>query len=66
MSRERGPRHTVLLAVVVTFEGDYYGAGELVDVCDGWIGSAFNDRDDLRGYTLTGVVRREPDTPGND
>lgn len=63
-TREGEPRHTVTLAVTVTFEGDYYGADELVGMCDHWIGSAFNDRDDLRGYTLAGTVKREPDASG--
>jgi hypothetical protein len=63
---EREPRHTVILAVVVDFEGDYYGTDELVGMCDQWIGSAFDDRDNLRGYKLTGVARREPDTHEDD
>ena len=64
--RKGEPRHTVVLAVVVTFEGDYYGTDELVGVCDHWIGSAFDDRDDLRGYTLTGVAMRDPDAHEGD
>jgi hypothetical protein len=53
------PRHTVTLTVTVNFEGDYYGPEELVGACDGWIGSAFNDRDNLTGYSLTGTVTAE-------
>ena len=67
MSEQEGrPRHTVILAVAARFEGDYYEADELVGMCDDWIGSAFNDRDDLRGYMLAGIVRREPDATEDD
>ncbi|MCF2531731.1 hypothetical protein [Yinghuangia soli] len=59
------PRHTAHLAVEVRFEGDYYGPDELVALCDGWIGAAFEDRDNLRGYTLTGSVNPGHDTAPN-
>ncbi|MGW1998598.1 hypothetical protein [Embleya sp. NPDC001921] len=57
------PRHTVHLSVAVTFDGDYYEARELVGMCDDWISAGFNDRDDLVGHTLTGIVE-QADTAG--
>jgi len=50
------PRHTVLIALAVEFEGDYYGPSELVDICHDWISGAFEDRDNLDCFTLTGTV----------
>jgi hypothetical protein len=53
---EANRRKRVTLTVVADFEGEYYGSGELVDVCSEWIESAFNDRDDHRSTQITGTV----------
>lgn len=54
-------RKEVVLTVLATFEGSYYGADELVDVATGWIHAGMEDRDDLRGVTVVGHVLSETD-----
>jgi len=55
------PRHTVLIALAVEFEGDYYRPDELVGVCHDWISTGFEDRDNLDHFTLTGTVIPQAD-----
>lgn len=54
-------RKTVKLTVDVVFEGEYYGADEVVDVSSMWIEGAFEDRDDVKSFSLkvTGTVTEE-------
>ena len=56
------PRHTVHLTVDVHFEGDYYGPNELVGLCEEWIDRGFEDRSDLKNWTVDGHVVRESDS----
>jgi hypothetical protein len=54
-----GTRKLVRLTVDLTFEGDYYDAGELVGVASDWVHAGLEDRDDLRGATVSGEVLAE-------
>lgn len=52
-------RKEAVFTVLVTFEGDYIGADEVVDVTSGWIHAGLEDRDDLRGVVVVGHVLSE-------
>lgn len=54
-------RKTVKLTVDVVFDGEYYGAEEVVEVSGVWIEQAFEDRDDVKPFSLkvTGTVTEE-------
>lgn len=50
----------VAVTLALTFHGDYVGADEIAGRVEGWIDSCFNDRDDLRTWSvLSTVVKRE-------
>jgi len=51
----------VRLVVDLRFEGDYYSVDELVDVASDWIYGGLEDRDDLRGVQIAGIVNPGPD-----
>ncbi|MFJ1700357.1 hypothetical protein ACIOHC_35800 [Streptomyces sp. NPDC088252] len=48
-------RKVVVLSVTATFEGDYYDASECPAMLECWIDRGFEDRDNLRGWSVETV-----------
>jgi hypothetical protein len=58
-------RTTKIVSVLVelTFYGDYLDKDEIPSYAEGWIEAGLNDRDDLRGWTITFGPVREISAP---
>ena len=54
-------RKRATLTVEVTFDGTYYDLSEIVSVAEDWIHAGLEDRDDVRGVTITGTAEPLPD-----
>ncbi|MFD4858472.1 hypothetical protein [Streptomyces atratus] len=52
-------RKVVVMTVTATFEGDYHSASECPGMLEGWIDGGFEDRDDLRGWSVVLVSVNE-------
>jgi hypothetical protein len=47
----------VHLEVEVDFGGTYYEPGEMTGICKEWIEGALEDRQDVKGVAMQGIVR---------
>ncbi|MFH9606815.1 hypothetical protein [Streptomyces sp. NPDC017448] len=59
-------RKVVVVGIVATFEGDYYDKDECPSVLEGWIDSAFCDRDNLIGWQVKALSVQETPLPDTD